>query len=99
MIDNALDRAMKVSKESISSLLFPKAEVLISKTEIENRNEELSKALVLGNVEHLKVRLYFEDIEGSKVVETTIWGMTSNDVILKQNVVIPINRVVAVEIL
>ncbi|MEZ4938305.1 MAG: hypothetical protein R2799_12020 [Crocinitomicaceae bacterium] len=90
---------MFIQKEAIANLMFPKSEVLNSKKEINDRNEELSKALVLGNTERLKVRILFEDIEGKKVVETTIWGLTSKEVILKQHVVIPINRIVSIEIL
>ncbi len=89
----------KIEKETIANLLFPKSEVLNSRFEIDDRNEDLSKALVLGNIEHQKVRIVFEDVEGRKEVETTIWGVTSSEVILKQHVVLPINRIVKIEIL
>lgn len=92
-------KPMMIQKEAIAHLMFPKAEILNSRTEIDKRNEELSKALVLGNTEHIKVRILFEDIEGQKQVETTIWGLTASEVILKQNVVLPINRIVSIEIL
>ena len=89
----------KIEKEMIANLLFPKSEVLNSRFEIDDRNEDLSKALVFGTVEHQKVRIAFEGVEGRKEVETTIWGVTSSEVILKQNVVIPIHRIVKIEIL
>ncbi|MCB0479024.1 MAG: hypothetical protein KDC84_12725 [Crocinitomicaceae bacterium] len=92
-------RPVVIQKEAIANLMFPKTEVLNSRTEIHDRDEELSRALVLGNSEHLKVRILFEDIEGKKQVETTIWGLTAKEVILKQHVVIPINRIVSINIL
>jgi hypothetical protein len=39
------------------------------------------------------MKIYFEDDAGNKMVETTIWGVTDSRVILKQGVVIPVNRI------
>jgi hypothetical protein len=83
----------KIEKENISGLKFPDVEVLSDHEEIKSRTQELSRALALGNLEHTKIRIYFEDDASRKVVETTVWGVTDKRVILKQGVVIPINRV------
>jgi hypothetical protein len=82
-----------IEKESIESLRFPEADVLEDKEEIHLRDSELNRALSLGNLEHSKIKIYFEDDTSKKVVETTIWGITDKRVILKQGVVIPISRI------
>ncbi len=83
----------KIDKEKIEILKFPKDEVLLDKDLIKDRESELNRALALGNLEHTKIKIYFEDDKSRKLVETTVWGVTDKRVILKQGVVIPINRV------
>ena len=82
-----------IEKEKIESLKFPSTEVLMDEEKINERRKELDRALALGNLEHTKIRIYFEDDTSCKVVDTTVWGVTDKRVILKQGVVIPIHRV------
>jgi len=82
-----------IEKELINSLHFPQLEVLHEKEDIIQRKNDLARALTLGNLEHLKMKIYFQDDKGYRVVETTIWGVTDSRVILKQGVVIPVNRI------
>lgn len=82
-----------IEKEAIVKLHFPETDVLDDKDEILQRNSDLDRALTLGNLEHAKIKIFFEDDESKRVVETTIWGVTDKRVILKQGVVIPINRI------
>ena len=82
-----------IDKEKIESLKFPSIEVLTDKDAIKERETELNRALTLGNLEHTKIKIYFEDDMSKKIVETTVWGVTDKRVILKQGVVIPIHRV------
>ena len=82
-----------IAKEKIETLKFPNDEVLKDKDLIKEREFELNRALALGNLEHTKIKIYFEDDQSRKLVETTVWGVTDKRVILKQGVVIPINRV------
>ena len=82
-----------IDKEKIESLKFPTNEVLTDKEAIKERETELNRALTLGNLEHTKIKIYFEDDMSKKIVETTVWGVTDKRVILKQGVVIPIHRV------
>lgn len=82
-----------IDKESIASLHFPNEEVLLEKAAINQRKQDLDRALALGNLEHLKIKIYFQDDSSHKMVETTIWGVTDNRVILKKGVVIPVNRI------
>jgi len=83
-----------IDKEKIGSLFFPNNDVLEDDKEaIKQRKEELDRALTLGNLEHLKIKIYFEDDTSKKMVDTTIWGLTEERIILKQGVVIPIKRI------
>ena len=82
-----------IDKELIASLNFPKSDVLEDKEDISGRKNDLDRALSLGNLEHVKIKIYFEDDMSKKMVETTIWGVTDSLVILKQGVVIPVNRI------
>ena len=82
-----------IDKELITSLNFPKTDVLEDKEAILSRKNDLDRALSLGNLEHVKIQIYFEDDMSKKMVETTIWGVTDSRVILKQGVVIPVNRI------
>lgn len=82
-----------VQKEMISGFRFPEQEVLTSKDDIKMRLADLERALKLGNLEHNKIKIVFEDTDGVKQVETTVWGVTDKRVILKQGIMIPIHRI------
>lgn len=82
-----------IEKENIRGLKFPENDVLSSKDEIKIRNADLERAMKLGNLEHNKIKIVFEDSEGVKQVETTVWGVTDKRVILKQGILIPIHRI------
>ena len=87
-----------VEKEDIAGLNFPVEEVLKTEKEKQDLKRELDRAIALGNLEHHKVKIYFEDNKKRKVVHTTIWAVTDNAIVLKQNVVIPIRRIHKLEI-
>ncbi|MDF1672674.1 MAG: hypothetical protein P1U41_04175 [Vicingaceae bacterium] len=82
-----------VAKENISQLTFPKSDVLLDELKKKERQKRVERAMTLGNTRKSKVRIVFEDIEGVKTVETTIWGVTDNNIILKKTTVIPIRRI------
>ena len=87
----------QIDKEAIAELRFPDEEILIDRDAIKLRNADLQRALSLGNLEHSKIKIYFADNTSAKMVDTTVWGLTDKRVILKQGVVIPINRVYRVK--
>jgi hypothetical protein len=93
-----ISKFQPIEKEEVENLKFPSTEVLNDIEKITERRSELDRALTLGNMEHAKIRIYFEDDSSCKVVETTVWGVTDKRVILKQGVVIPIHRVHSVKI-
>ncbi|SHI83834.1 hypothetical protein [Aquimarina spongiae] len=91
-----LDQIQHIEKEQIAFLNFPKEEVLDKKKEVKDRCQKLLRALRLGNLEHVKVKIRFIDNEGIKEVETTIWGVTSKYVILKKSMVLPLERIISI---
>lgn len=86
----AIDSPTIIQKEEVAQLHFPPGEVLKSADERIRRRFELDRAMVLGNMDHGKARITFRDTEGLKQVETTIWAVTEERVILKSGMVIPI---------
>lgn len=89
---------LEVEKESVTTLHFPHDEVIQSEAEMKARNAAVQRAITLGNLEHQKVKIYFIDDEGKKMVHTTIWAVTDTSIVLKQNVILPINRIKKLEI-
>jgi hypothetical protein len=87
-----------IEKEMIGELRFPQMEVLLDTEKIQERENNLKRALTLGNLERTKTRIYFEDEQACRMVETTVWGVTDKRIILKHGVVIPICRVHAISI-
>ena len=87
-----------VEKEAVADFHFPAEAVLKREEDQKILKSQLERANALGNVEHHKVKIYFEDDGGKKVVHTTIWGITDKSILLKKNVIIPIQRIVKLEI-
>lgn len=87
------DNFLTIEKEDIQTLKFPNTDVLQDKEAISQRINDLNRAQALGNLEHSKIKIYFEDDSSKKVVETTVWAVTDNNVVLKKGVGIPINRI------
>lgn len=95
MVDNEYKL---IEKEIISTLNFPHDEILKKESEIKERSLAIQRAISLGNLEHTKVVIYFSDENGKKKVNTTIWAVTDSSIVLKQNTVLPINRIHKLEI-
>ncbi len=87
-----------IEKELVPSYHFPESEVLENSDEKKLLKRELDRAISLGNIEHLKVKIFFADDKSDKIVNTTIWAITDNAILLKKNVVIPIRRIIKLEI-
>lgn len=89
-------KPLLIDKDQVKELRFPQPEVLANPEEIRKRKSELDRAVVLGNIDHNKVRIIFKDTDGLKMVETTIWAVTEQRIILKSGMDIPINRIVEI---
>lgn len=86
-----------IEKEAIQQLTFSETE-----PEVQNPLEiqrQLTKALILGNSHKHKVKLIFDSDGGLKLVETTIWGLSDERVILKKGIYIPIDNIIEVRLL
>ena len=79
-----------IEKEDIKEFTFKQGDVLISEEQKRERQVRIKRGMRLGNSFKRKVKIIFEDIEGIKKVETTIWGFTDKNVILKKTTIIPI---------
>jgi hypothetical protein len=88
---------MEIQKENIGALTFPNQDVITALEAIKERQKNLHAATSLGNLEKHKVHIYFEDAEGMKMVNTTIWALTEKNIMLKGGQSIPIHRIHRVE--
>jgi len=84
------DMTTHIEKESIEDFSFPKGDVLDTEEQKEERADRINRGMRLGNSMKRKVKIIFEDVNGKKEVETTIWGFTDKNVILKKTTIIPI---------
>lgn len=87
-----------IPKERIPSLRFPSEPLALSTVQRSAIKDKLEWATRLGSVEHGKCRIVFQDDEGVKAVETTIWAFDTENVVLKYGMSIPLSRVQAIEI-
>lgn len=85
-----------IEKEALEGLVFPKEEVVADPIERIELHQQLHKASTLGNLEKHKVRITFEDAEGVKAVNTTIWAFTEKTIVLKGGRGIPVHRIRAI---
>jgi hypothetical protein len=95
---NVASESDLVMKDDVKNLKFPNIDVLRSEAEILKRNEDLLKAMKLGNTFKHKVKLFFKDIHSNKHVVTTVWHTNSNHISLKGGIVIPVRSIYKIEI-
>jgi len=82
-----------IRKEELSSYEIAKGDALSNPADRIMRINDLDRAMKLGNNEHQKVKIVFESTEGTMAVETTVWEVTQNYVILKSNMALPIRSI------
>lgn len=87
-----------VEKETVKNMVFPREEVLKNQDSATERRSLLERATVLSNLYHNKVKIVFEDRDGSKMVDTTIWATTEAAIMLKGGIVIPIHRIHSIDL-
>jgi hypothetical protein len=87
------DSIMTIEKELLDAINFPQREVLLEEKQISLREYNAKRAIRLGNLFKDKVKVIFEDTEGMKMIQTTVWGMTERYLIFKRGMVIPLNRI------
>ncbi|MEG0917258.1 MAG: hypothetical protein RSF68_09620 [Myroides sp.] len=82
-----------IEKEDIAKLHFPAEDVLTDKHGIFQRKQDLEKAMAMGNTDHVKIEIFFEDDKNQLVANTTVWAVTPEHLVLKKGVTIPVNRI------
>ncbi|AQG80396.1 hypothetical protein AWR27_14330 [Spirosoma montaniterrae] len=87
-----------IEKEQINQYHFPHNEVLTSEESRAQRLAMLYKAQTLGNLEKHKVSIAFETLEGVRAVNTTVWAVLDDYVLLKCGTVVPIHAIREVEV-
>lgn len=92
-----MEAVQLIEKEVRDTLKFPSTEVLEDHDLISERKSMLDKALSLGNLNKVKVKITFVDSESAKMVNTTIWAITEKNIVLKAGRMIPINRIEKLE--
>ncbi len=86
-------------KEFLYALKFTKEDVIKTRPEQELRMLTIHRAMHLGNVLKNKVRIYFRDsLDRIIYLDTTIWGVTRKDIILKKGVTLPIKSVLEIDL-
>lgn len=94
-MDNIIHSAPTlIEKEIIPNLKF-KSEVNFKQQE--NLKERLLEATKMGNNDHIKIAIIFQDDEGMKRVETTIWATGDKYICLKGGVWLPIKHIKEVQ--
>lgn len=85
-----------IPKERIPLLRFPRQAIALTEEARRDLQAMLHQATRLGNGEHGKCRIVFEDDEGRKAVETTVWTFDQDNIVLKYGMSIPVGRVLSV---
>jgi hypothetical protein len=62
----------------------------------ENLLQQIKDATILGNSHRTKVTIIFQDDDGIKRVDTTIWASGAKFICLKGGLWIPINRIIEI---
>lgn len=83
-----------VEKEIIQNLSFKIKKKIDQHPNLE---EQIKSATRLGNAFHGKVSIIFEDDEGLKRVDTTIWAYGSKYICLKGGIWLPIDHIVEIK--
>lgn len=86
----------QVAEKQTKILRFPQVDILEEGIEQANRSLELKREFFIGSSEKEEVKIFFTDNTGLKEVDATYWTLTDKAVVLKQSIVIPLAKIVAV---
>ncbi|RYY08891.1 MAG: hypothetical protein EOO04_39285 [Chitinophagaceae bacterium] len=86
-----MEHTMIVKEDIEQYHIIPAA---VDKTEF--WKQELSYAVRLGNEFKGKTTVTFETTEGSRTVQTTVWSLTENYIVLKGGITIALNSITEV---
>jgi hypothetical protein len=84
----------RIDKYDVASQTFSKEDVLFDPSDREERWRQLNHGMTLGNLHKVAARISFKDANDQAFeTEATIWAVTENNVILKNNIMIPIRSI------
>ncbi|HSI75358.1 MAG TPA: hypothetical protein VK957_05675 [Lunatimonas sp.] len=93
-----MNKEQVIPKEAVSVMHFLKEDVLKDPSDIRQRNQDLNRAMTLGNLEHGKVKIHFLDAQHNFYqVETTVWAVTDDYLCLKGDLQIPTCAVLRID--
>lgn len=98
MTSNSTETAKIIERDDIKVCVFPDEEVLLDEESTKKRARKIHRATSLGNLEQQKVTIIFSDSEGLKELRTTIWAQTGEKIILKDNIFLPVHRIIEIQI-
>jgi hypothetical protein len=98
-IQYSMETAKMIQKEEIIHVKFVSYEVLETLEQKKNRRELIEEAMILGNGEKGKSKIYFMSEEGLMEVETTVWSASDDIITLKGGIMIPVHCVTKVELI
>jgi hypothetical protein len=78
---------MMIEKETIDTLTF--CEAKLGTKEVESITKKLFDAMMLGNMDHYKVKISFNTLDGVKEVFTTIWATTDQIYCIERRTLYP----------
>jgi len=94
----AENQSISTKKELLYLLKFSKEDVINNEPEKKMRSFQLIRAMQLGNLFKNKVTICFKDAQNRLMnINTTIWGVTKETVILKKGVYLPINSIISID--
>lgn len=83
-----------IPKESLKNFSFFKEDVLKNDESKKIRASKLERAVKLGNAYKGKVKIFFRTIDSlSRAVETTVWSVADDYIMLKGEIFLPIRAV------
>lgn len=88
----------KIQKEQIGSFSFPPGDVLQDQTERSFRLAIAQKARILGNIEKSKATISFHTTEGVFEVNTTVWDVDNDFIMLKGASALPLRSVYSISL-
>jgi hypothetical protein len=92
-----MNKPTLITKEELHSIAFGEQDVLRTEEERSDRRWQLNRAVILGNLYRNKVKLTFKNSAGyTQEVETTLWSVTEEYVVLKGGRYIPIKAIEAI---
>ncbi len=94
MAGTILNEAKLIDRSEVAAITFPEEDVLDDIDQIKKRSRKIHRATSLGNLEHKKVHIVFRDQTELKRVHTTIWVQLGEKIILKERIIVPVNRIV-----